>query len=505
MKICSKAIVSIVIFILPVYLNAQVTIGMGSAPSKTALLQLKDRDPDDLYADNETSRSGGLLLPRTRLVDKSTLEPYVEISDPDYEQYKKESIGLLVYNIATTPDLNPGIYHWDGAKWTSISGTTPENPIINPDPEINDVDDPEALKLPNSYIIPRLTTLEFPITKGYAVWKNKLEEALSNTVKPTVELIWQTKPDLVKSVSLIENDDPALSRIRVEVTDINGNALVAMKINNEIKWSWHIWITNYNPEEPEGQRYSGNYTFMDRNLGSLRLSRDRRDILTFGMLYQWGRKDPFPGSDHLEEEEEDRSLFLIDNQSTDIQKRMMPNTSTNNIAASCMNPNVFYNSNTGDWYSMNTSTYDHFLWSTKGAKKEVYDPCPRGWRIPVSDAWDPLPDNTTEHVTEKEGLDWSKPESGCNGGHYPYSGYRRPDSGEHTMKENKNGTDYLVGYVWSDHTRTDTGNHGTAYPLYFYRWGISKPTAYAPKPKAQGNAVRCMKETDETKRNDFIL
>ncbi len=489
MEIRIKAIAYIVIIILPIYLNAQVTIGMGSAPARTALLQLKDKEAN-LNGDIETSQTGGLLLPRTRLIDKQTLEPYVQTNDPDYDIYKKESIGLIVYNIATTADLSPGIYHWDGDEWLTIGSESDKpNPIIRPDPEVEDIDDPEALKLPNSYILPRSTTLEFQVIKGYAAWKHDIKQAIDGGIIPTVELVWQTRPELVKSVSVIEGNAPHLARLRVEASDISGNALVAMKIGNEIKWSWHIWITDYEPEKAENQRQSETAIFMDRNIGALRLSRDRKDILTFGMVYQWGRKDPFPGSDHWEEEEEDRALFLIDNQSTEIVKEAIP-SSTDNRALVCKNPSTFYNNPGGDWFSSTSSSYNHYLWITQTGKKGIYDPCPRGWRVPLPHSWQGLPCIPNLYASEREGLDWSKPGSGYNGGHYPYCGYRKCASGGHLMNKDNN----LAGFIWSTYARDDVPK--SAYPLYYYRWGISPPTSQAPVAKAQGNAVRCIKDID---------
>ena len=82
-----------------------------------------------------------------------------------------------------------------------------------------------------------------------------------------------------------------------------GNAVVAFKVDGTIYWSWHIWVTD-NPEN--GIAYSqgtetdidGNpitVQYMDRNLGAVTntfLGKDWQK--TGGLLYEWGRKDPFP-------------------------------------------------------------------------------------------------------------------------------------------------------------------------------------------------------------------
>lgn len=108
-------------------LLAQVTIGSGVPPAKTALLQLKDQPAD---SENVTSTEGGLLLPRVKLVDINTLEPFLDTSYVDYDQEKKLSIGLMVYNIneSAGDNIYPGIYCWDGEKWTESTASSGESP-----------------------------------------------------------------------------------------------------------------------------------------------------------------------------------------------------------------------------------------------------------------------------------------------------------------------------------------------------------------------------------------
>ncbi len=54
-------------------------------------------------------------------------------------------------------------------------------------------------------------------------------------------------------------------------------------------------MTGYDPSAAAGQNVVGGYTLMDRNIGALNKTPGDRD--SFGLAYQWGRKDPFPGSD----------------------------------------------------------------------------------------------------------------------------------------------------------------------------------------------------------------
>lgn len=82
-----------------------------------------------------------------------------------------------------------------------------------------------------------------------------------------------------------------------------GNAVIAVYDNvdpnaNDAKvlWSWHIWCAP-RPSDRYIHSESGGtiYTFMDRNIGAVS---DTGGDNSYGLYYQWGRKDPFkkPGA-----------------------------------------------------------------------------------------------------------------------------------------------------------------------------------------------------------------
>ena len=95
--------------------------------------------------------------------------------------------------------------------------------------------------------------------------------------------------DLVKNVSYSNGE------ITFRATDRKGNAVIAAKdAAGNILWSWHIWLT----DQPVEHVYKNNAgTVMDRNLGAT--SATPGDIGALGLLYQWGRKDPFLGSSSI--------------------------------------------------------------------------------------------------------------------------------------------------------------------------------------------------------------
>ncbi len=123
MRVFVKLILVIAVCGIDTALFAQVTIGMGEKPAKAALLQLKDQASD---ASNVTSKTGGLLLPRVKLVNLKTLEPFMSPTVTNYAEEKKLSTGLLVYNVneQTADKIYPGVYCWNGEEWKISSATT---------------------------------------------------------------------------------------------------------------------------------------------------------------------------------------------------------------------------------------------------------------------------------------------------------------------------------------------------------------------------------------------
>ena len=134
----------------------------------------------------------------------------------------------------------------------------------------------------------------------------------------------------------------------------DGNAVIAAKNSKgTILWSWHIWCAE---EGFEGQVYYNDAgTMMDRNLGAT--SATPGDVGALGLMYQWGRKDPFVGSSSISS-----SVIAQSTGTWNI-------TSGGSIAALETNPMTFYTS----------MELPNDSWTST---KTIYDPCPAGWRVP---------------------------------------------------------------------------------------------------------------------------
>lgn len=144
----------------------------------------------------------------------------------------------------------------------------------------------------------------------------------------------------------------------------DGNAVIAAKNSKgTILWSWHIWCAEEGWQEQVYYNDAG--TMMDRNLGAT--SATPGDVGALGLLYQWGRKDPFLGSSSTSE-----------NETKDAASTGVWNTATiGNQYSAEANPMTYYS----EIYLPTDS------WSTSSVPKAVYDPCPYGWRVPEIDAW----------------------------------------------------------------------------------------------------------------------
>lgn len=461
---------------------SQVTIGSGIAPVRAGMLDIKDQEPD---ADNVTSKSGGIVLPRVELMNLSTLEPFMETSIVDYDKEKKIHTGMLVYNMTNTSSITPGLYFWDGTKWNILLSSSSPNNGSDPDPSPNVIlaskstptnpNSVDALKLTNTYIVPSGKIIEIPLIKAYAVWMQKLnlsEEDLDGAI--SVELLWEDNRDLITNVALWGGDKREKSLMRVSTNKGDeGNAVVVMKVRGVVRWSWHIWVTSYDPTKTENQRTIKGLSSMDRNLGALNTVAG--DILSQGLLYQWGRKDPFVNASTTTGTTECR-LYKSDGK-TNISYAEV--SSESNLINSVLNPLTFYTSNSEnkDWITNKTRKDDH-LWNNVDNTKGIYDPCPEGWRVPGSG------ENGNSLWSGATGLNsMFDPGYGIylnTNSYFPAAGSRSGSSGALTN----------VGTMGGQWSRSPF--YSAAFSLYFYNYFTQ--ISGEDITRASALSVRCVKE-----------
>ena len=124
------------------------------------------------------------------------------------------------------------------------------------------------------------------------------------------KLMWQTEQSLLKHVIVKDGYLYFTLNGKVGETLTPGNALVAaLGIDYVPVWSWHIWVTDADLDSKlqtwkvhaTADAYSAykDPQLMDRNLGALdvRGFEVHSKNIDHGLIYQWGRKDPFVGAD----------------------------------------------------------------------------------------------------------------------------------------------------------------------------------------------------------------
>jgi hypothetical protein len=129
MKTMKKIILSTIILLISVsILKSQVTIGSINEPARAALLDMKTKNPGTDNVTVEANKPGGLVLPRVKLVNISTLQPFIAPTVSDWAEQKKVHEGMMVYNLTTNNGFSKGIYVWNGTQWepskTSFTLTT---------------------------------------------------------------------------------------------------------------------------------------------------------------------------------------------------------------------------------------------------------------------------------------------------------------------------------------------------------------------------------------------
>lgn len=197
-------------------------------------------------------------------------------------------------------------------------------------------------------------------------------------------LVWESSPSLIWNVELVQGH----VRFYVTKDGPEGNALVAVadKDGNFI-WSWHLWVTD-SPAEQTFNTAGGTVTLLDRNMGATAATyTSATDLLqTYGLYYQWGRKDASPGPNAYNYATQDMVATYYDgsgrlNNFVDMRiKGDGPTTLMDGVLypADILIPTLAYSQD----YYYNWMSYDNRrLWGTEDVRKSVYDPCPYGYHV----------------------------------------------------------------------------------------------------------------------------
>lgn len=229
----------------------------------------------------------------------------------------------------------------------------------------------------NCYIVSAAGKYKFKPTKGCTA------DPVGTITK--VQLLWETSTEDADAALAVNS---VISKVALDAdgniefaTPKNlkpGNAVIAaisvtketdattgLEVDKEtVLWSWHIWLTS---DPITDVTVSDGFVLMDRNIGELSAS------ARTSMLYQWGRKDPFPGTIG------GTKKVAVAGVATSARK---DNAS---VDYSIKNPTVLGAAKTeytdGKVQAVHADYYAR-LWGEDVKDKTLHDPCPAGYKVP---------------------------------------------------------------------------------------------------------------------------
>ena len=340
--------------------------------------------------------------------------------------------------------------------------------------------DLSASESANCYIVQVAGDYKFKAVQGNTYKKDDNSKTGTTVGKvESVAVLWEsdgtaTAPAvgaLIDKASVKYSDSDNYIQFSTPKNFKQGNAVIAAKDGDgKILWSWHIWcVKSWNKQDYNN--IAG--TMMDRNLGatSAEIPTSADDVSSVGLLYQWGRKDPFLGAASFSPNK-DNSYYQAASTGTGTWATSSDAMTADNTT---QYPMTFY---TGD--------ENYNLGDSWASKKTVNDPCPAGWRVPdggSSGIWAKA-SSTTSNTFVKFGMNFG----GVYGSDattiwYPASGFLDCDYG--TLSNVGNG-----GYYWSV-----TPDLSYSYYAYCHDFNSEGKVFQSNQDyRFSGRAVRCCKE-----------
>ena len=283
----------------------------------------------------------------------------------------------------------------------------------------------------------------------------------------SVEVLWESfgtdeMPNIGDLISSVSYKNGYI-RFSTPENFRDGNAVIAAKNSKgTILWSWHIWCAEEGWQEQEYYNDAG--TMMDRNLGAT--SATPGDVGALGLMYQWGRKDPFMGSSSI---------------------------SSNELAVSTGLWDIAWRGSTIEVETNPMTFYTHMYLPTEcwASEKTVYDPCPAGWRVPdggENGVWAKALGTSSEVSLSGDSINHGINFSGIFGDlesiWYPASGCRQFDDGDFGCTKYSSWGDGV--YYWSSYCYP--------YGCTSLEFDLSYGYPSRSNEPAYGFPVRCLQE-----------
>lgn len=331
----------------------------------------------------------------------------------------------------------------------------------------------------------------------------------------SVDVVWQSKSGLIQYTELRE-DGKVSFYVGADSDDEKkikeGNAVIgAYDAGGTLIWSWHIWAVNYDPEKTENQVVFNGYAMMNRNLGALANDNSTAEkiLASYGLYYQWGRKDPFIGPSSYNAANGASASMYNGGGSRVYMKTEVSSAEAGTMDYAVRNPLTFIVGVSGSEYDWLWSAHSDDLW---GDTKTVNDPCPYGWRVAPSAAYDNLLISNTPEAGDADKFGWTLDRPGVVPSLFIGAGRRIY---RHTQENDTKGGGSIqnfyptpidkqvrssalynqpwVGYYWT--TGTAAGTKSSAFYFWFDKAdpansGVENNT---PQYRANGMQVRCVK------------
>lgn len=344
----------------------------------------------------------------------------------------------------------------------------------------------------------------------------------SSLATASVGVVWQSQSSLIQYLDLRDGKASFYVGADTDADHIKeGNAVIgAYDSDGTLIWSWHVWASDYDPEAADGSVNFNGYTMMTRNLGALAQSNSSTaDILaSYGLYYQWGRKDPFIGPATYNAGNGSSASMYNGGGSRVYLKTAVSSAETGTLEYAVRNPLTFIVGVPGSEYDWLWSAHSDGLWPSDNnvGMKTVNDPCPYGWRVAPSGAFAGLSiKETLEGVGYEPYYDkfgWTLTDGGAEslfigagrriyrhtqendtkGGGSIQNFYPTPVSPAQVRSEALYNQPW-VGYYWT--TAPLAATRSAAFYFWFNKSDVAASGVEnsTPQYRANGMSVRCVK------------
>ena len=357
----------------------------------------------------------------------------------------------------------------------------------------------------NCYQIANASSADIDITPRYSfdmTFNGTEVEYVDDASKPvfTPAIVWNLTRNGTDLNGTALTGTPSIEgNVMTVSSSAQGNGLVAIKdADGNIVWSWHIWVINptegHSVQDVEYIIGDDRFHMMSHNLGAIygSVTAAGSSFMTYGMFYQWGRKEPLPAYGTSDRTKGVTALFNSE----------VTEGENSTIAYCIKNPLKMLKRSSGDASVLYQNVNNGVLWGAKsdyrggsnltikqdGFVKTVYDPCPEGYMIPQTYHFSGLTISNDGQLTDSKGALLKY--DGNNEAYYSLPGIFRPNDTV-VLGESKAYGFGANGLYQTSNPYGTTGWASSFFRVQFTNSTVNIATTYQALARAM--SVRCMK------------